>query len=515
MKRTLCPTIEVLEDRCVPSINLVEVEPNNMPMTANVMQRVLDTHQIMSGRIDTLGDRDWFAIQLQRGDVFGAAVNRQSGLDPAVRLVNAAGTTLVANDNSMLGERALPPESPLPINTADYHDSEIYYVISATGTYYIEVSASGDASTGKYNLDTVVARPGLESQPVGTKQILYLDFDGANVNMSQFADKAPGSIKFAPLADSMTALGLTIADENAYIDAVIAQVKADLSDYVRANGLNGDYDASGVPGEFAIDIRNSRDNPDPFGTNPFASRIVIGQADNFPFPTGGEAQYIDVGNFKTNDEAVVPLNFTVAAPIQAPATVFDYDVAGLAHLISHEAGHIFGCFHTEQSADDIFAGTPNLMDHFTLAILGPDQIFGTADDINPQFGVDNYNAPYSGIDDTLNTVAFGLSTGKGTVAASVPANSTASAVTRVTSSVTFASLPQDQLLSAQPLSGAFPTPTNQGKLPVDRNPPARAQAMKVQTIVNHTMPPSSAEAATRDFEQTITDTTDVFGGSDI
>ena len=45
--------------------------------------------------------------------------------------------------------------------------------------------------------------------------------------------------------------------------------------------------------------------------------------------------------------------------------------------------------------------------------MGADLVFGTADDITMHFGVDAYdpNEIYLGINDTLNTVAFGLSTG--------------------------------------------------------------------------------------------------------
>lgn len=45
--------------------------------------------------------------------------------------------------------------------------------------------------------------------------------------------------------------------------------------------------------------------------------------------------------------------------------------------------------------------------------VGPDEVFGTADDIDVDFGEDLFvpSEGFTGIEDTLNTVAFGLSTG--------------------------------------------------------------------------------------------------------
>src|SRR3954469_18130123 len=73
--------VEVLEDRNLLSVNLVEVEPNNTPAAANVIQRVLDSHVLVSGAVNLPGDRDWFGLQLKQGDVFGAALNGKSGLN--------------------------------------------------------------------------------------------------------------------------------------------------------------------------------------------------------------------------------------------------------------------------------------------------------------------------------------------------------------------------------------------------------------------------------------------------
>jgi hypothetical protein len=218
--------------------------------------------------------------------------------------------------------------------------------------------------------------------------------------------------------------GLTAADENAIIDSILARVTDKLSTYVQAHGLNGDFGHTGIPGQFDIEIRNSRDDRDEFGKNPFVSRVVVGGVLDPAFTDllFGLAQDIDVGNFKTDDEAVASVDWIEAAlaniPIQPPKTKIDFIGEALSILVVHEFGHIAGCFHTDQSPTDLFAGKPNLMDPYIVATNGPDFIYGTADDIHLRFGVDKYSSaePFRGIDDTLNTIAFGLSTGKGSVA---------------------------------------------------------------------------------------------------
>src|SRR5262249_2773896 len=155
--------VEPLEDRTTPSVNLVESEPNNTPAAADVIDRLPSTQVIVGGAVNTPGDRDWFRLDLRAGDVLGAAARGQGSLNPALRLVDPAGRLLFANDDvdnplhPGWGQTFLPDESPLPsahIKT----DAEVSYIISTAGTYFLEVSASGDASTGRYELDTMVAR---------------------------------------------------------------------------------------------------------------------------------------------------------------------------------------------------------------------------------------------------------------------------------------------------------------------------------------------------------------------
>jgi hypothetical protein len=425
MRTSTSPTVEPLEARRLLSATVTEAEPNNLQAHANRISRVLDDPVHVSGDINAAGDRDWFEIQLQAGDVVGAVVTGSGRLNPAARLVNAAGQVMIAcDDGFQIGQKVFADESPLPrvLNGSDT-DPELYYVIPQSGIYYVEVSASPSASvqarSGDYEIELLVARPRMEAQPAGAKQILFLDFDGARVDFTTYFEDPPlialGAQKLSPLRDALPSWGMAKADINALIDRILVRVTDMLATQVQANGLNP---SSG------IEIRNSRDHRDTFGKDPLVARVVVGIA-NDPRVTDlliGVAQDIDVGNFKIDDEAVVTMNWYEGpannVPIQPPATPIDAAAEAAATIIAHEAGHLLGCFHTAQDPQDRFAGAPNLMDPDPAATLGPDFIFGSADDIPLHFGVDDYSSedPYQGLNDTLNTVAFALSTGKGPAA---------------------------------------------------------------------------------------------------
>jgi hypothetical protein len=110
----------------------------------------------------------------------------------------------------------------------------------------------------------------------------------------------------------------------------------------------------------------------------------------------------------------------LSEPAGGPASLNTYltadsDRAGfvgqaVGNVVSHEAGHVFGNFHT-----DNLDGVANLMDaggvgFDTLFGVGPDGVGGTADDTDVDFGDDAY-LPFeglSGTEDTLGTIAFGV-----------------------------------------------------------------------------------------------------------
>jgi hypothetical protein len=422
----------MLESRRLLSASATETEPNNSRATADSITRDLDHEIEVTGRINTAGDRDWFEIQLKKGDVIGAVTSSGvGGLDANLRLFNAAGDVMFAEDDSNhSGSQVLPEESPLPRTHGTDLDPEIYRVITVPGTYYLELSASEfaepGANVGTYDLNVLVARPGMENEHLGAHQILFLDFDGARVNYSDFGFPGlPMKATLSPMSSFLEGWNLSASDKNAVIDGVIARLEQLLSHEIRQNGLNGDYDATQRPGDFDIEIRNSRDDHDTWGKDPLVSRVVIGGTAAEAGFVGdlagifGMAETVDIGNYKASDQAVASLSwitdgiaFGVSAA--APVTQVDLVATGIAILAAHHAGFLFGCIHTDQSADDIYAGTPNIMDRYIQAFVGPDLKLGTDDDLNFHFGVDQYSGAEGvfGVNDTLNTVSFALSTGK-------------------------------------------------------------------------------------------------------
>jgi len=380
----------------------------------------------IKGRIDTASDMDRFEIDLNPGDVLGATITDTSGLDPTLNLRDASGELVVGGDD--VPEVGMPDDSPLPNAkgpVAGGH-AAVYAVIATAGRYVLE-AAGQDGTTGRYRLDIVVARPGLEAQAAGTRQIIFVDFDGATVNMTKYAAwGGSGKKPLSPMRAFLSAWGLTAADEDAVIDVVLETLEEILSRRIRERGSNGDYSASGVPGEFDIEIRNSRDHADAFG-DPLVTRLVIGgtQAEG-GIDVFAANSSLDPGNFSTDDDTLIMLDQlagltqgNVNRDLNQFGTAGDWTKAelvgrALGRLGAHELAHTFGCFHTE-SANHIFDPMDRGSPHgFDPAGTGPDKILGTVDDIDFEFGRDAYDSRQAlrGLHDTLNTIAFGLATGR-------------------------------------------------------------------------------------------------------
>jgi len=424
---------------------LFEKEPNDVTPEALAMGAGAQPGEPVTfrvkGHIDPADDVDRFSLQLAAGDVVGVVITDTANVNPHLALVDPSGALAISNDRDRNAGERLPPESPLPRSKGEGNwaqDAALYTVIHEAGTYVLE--ATGEfGTTGRYRLDIVVARPGIESLPEGSRQVVFVDFDGATVDTQVGGFKifgGSGRKDLSPLSDFLALWGLAAADEDAVVDTFLATLEADLSTALRVRGKNGDYAASGTPGEFDVEIRNSRDDADTFGLDPLVARIVVGgtQAESgimWPALT----EYVDPGNFDTNSTTLVQLDqFSglVATPGDLDRDLNQFTLAAgrtkaelvgraLAKVAAHKVGHAFGCRHTEWD-NEVY----NLMDTsprygFDAAGAGPDKVFGNEDDVDPVFGVDAYMArirgsgapgPYRGVHDTLNTIAFSLATGR-------------------------------------------------------------------------------------------------------
>ncbi|MCA9078759.1 MAG: hypothetical protein KDA93_27290 [Planctomycetaceae bacterium] len=351
-------------------------------------------------------DFDYFEIELEEGDILG--VNVSGGAD-VVGLFDS--TTALLMGSGQDASFIHPAASPLPGGG----NAALSWVVDTAGTYFVGTTGP----SGSYEMNLRLFRPVLEAEPAGTDQILFLDFDGATIDPSIFGGPF-GPRVLSPLSAFLPGWGLTPADEDAVIDAIVASVTESFED-VGLIGNNGDFDTDGIPGNYGITILNSRDHADPFG-NPNVSRVIVGGTiGELGISTIGIAQSIDVGNFETSESAVTLLDLLSAPasnpnslnqyPLGGGASIIDLIGVGVGNITAHEAGHFFGDWHTDQ-----FNATANIMDQGgnlpnTIGI-GPDGIFGTPDDVDVDFGDDTFvpNEGFVGTEDTLNVIAFGLST---------------------------------------------------------------------------------------------------------
>jgi hypothetical protein len=339
-------------------------------------------------------DKDFFAIKLRPGDVLGASVK---GSPAYLTVYDTVPREVHGSDQD--ASFIYPVASPLPGGGNAVTD----YVATKAGWHYVGVSSG----SGAYDITVEAYRPPLQgATPV---QTLYLDFDGARVNTGIFG--GAGQRDLSPFAAFLGNWGLTRADEDALIDAVTAGVTENIKKDLKASGLNAN---------FKLKIKNSKDDPDPWGKANVSRIVVGGTIDESGVDTIGIAQSIDPGNFETEETALVLLDVLSAPADDSEASLNAYLTPAsnriaflgqaLSNVISHEAGHFFGDFHTDNE-DPL----PNLMDaggtgFATLFGVGPDGVGGTADDVDVDFG-DSAFLPaegFVGTEDTLGRIVFGV-----------------------------------------------------------------------------------------------------------
>jgi pre-peptidase len=434
-------------------------------------------------------DIDYFSFDLHAGDVLGASVD---GGATTLSLRDPLGAELIGSGQNVTS--SYPDSSPL--RTAG--STALSWVVAQPGRYAIRVS---DGS-GAYALELSLYRPGLEPQPAGSHQILFLDFDGATVDAASFGGF--GLHTLSPLSSYLPRWGLDPAAEDALIDAIVAVVAGKFHTVATA-GNNGDFASTGIPGEFEVEIRNSRDHPDPLGQANVSRVVVGGSIAELGIATIGIAESVDVGNFAAEESAVVLLDQLSDPNVANPNSLNHFALAPGVSLVdlvgvvvgsiaAHEAGHLFGNFHTDNASLRL-----DLMDRGgTLSGVmgsGADGIFGTADDIDVSFGQDTF-APeegFTGTEDTLNMVAFGLSTGTGPMLPTSSVTPTNGATS--TSTPTRTSTPT-QTTSASP-STASPSVTATPSRTLTPTPSVTATPSRTLTPTpSATFPPTASATPT-------------------
>lgn len=340
-----------------------------------------------------IGDQDWFAFELEACDILG--VNLQGAGDHLL-LEDPSGQLTVASSQDLTG--AYPASSPLP------GGGRAALAIAAPESGLYKLRALG--TEGDYTLELRAFRQPNENATEA--KILFLDFDGAMIDTSIFPVGSGGPTTLSPLSSFLAGWGLMPSDEDALIDAVIEAFEE--------NAVRDPF--AGPNPAFGVEVRNSRDHADPFG-QPGVSRLIIGGTiPELGIATIGIAQSIDVGNFESAETGVILLDLLSGSeldanslnsfPIDPGASKLDFVGISLGNIAAHEAGHFTGAFHTEQvnPLADLMDRGGNLPN--TLGV-GDDGIYGTADDVDVDFGRDLYNDSegFAGFESTLAVMSCG------------------------------------------------------------------------------------------------------------
>lgn len=319
-------------------------------------------------------DVDYYRVDLNPGDILGV---NGIGASNLLSVVTPDQTLMVRSGQA--SPFPMPPSSPL---RAQVSTSSLHYVADTAGTHYIAVEGF---QWSRYVLETRLFRPEIESAPEGQRQILFLDFDGAQINPAVFGSQSEIR-ELSPMRDFLS--GWDIRDESALIDEIIRVVKKDFNEDLKKINPNA-----------GVTVLNSRDHADPFG-KPYVSRVIVGgTVSQATINTIGLAESIDVGNFDMEETAFVLLDGlsaglndpnSINTILVAPnASKIDSVAAVVGSVISHEAAHLFGAYHTDPSND-----VHSLIDGGVEALLsgaGDDRIHGTFDDIDLSFTNDEFS----------------------------------------------------------------------------------------------------------------------------
>jgi len=306
-----------------------------------------DRTAMISGTIADPSQADFYNIgPVYAGDRIVVELQTDGGLDPAVALLDADQTVLIANDARSFYTGLTNPDAGAIVG----HDSPACYVAVASG--------SAAATTGTYTLKLTLAEDALPAAP--PPQRVYLNFDGAAdvvIGNRPRVDVPPfDAAAFDPDASPVS---------RQIIEDLVSLVAEDFS------GLN-------------VEIYSSEDGPPP--AEPY-SVVYFGTYDPALL---GVADNVDEYNQVPEQDAIVFTDTFTAFAVLHP-TVEEWAQA-LANVTSHEIGHLLGLYHTADPRGimDVTGTLRQLLTNqaFTRSPLHP-EVFPAGDQDDLQTLVEN------------------------------------------------------------------------------------------------------------------------------
>ena len=355
-------------------------------------------------------DVDAYAVELSAGDVLAVATSTPVA---DVAIFGPDGSLRMRSQTDISG--LYPDDGPLlsPAEMGGVTGGISAATIAPTaGTYTIAVTGEG-----AYRMVVQGARPGHERPGGQAVQTIYVEVGGGTYYPSRELSGTRDTTQLTPLRAFLPRWGLTAADENAVVDAVLETLGRVLRNDLRA-----------LPGMGTLDLRilNDRDHDDP---GPGVNRLILAGTQPEIGAEGflGQASTVDVGNFRQDDVAYILLDL-MSDPaaetgsssinqfaVDSTRTKVELVGLGLGTVAAHEAGHFFGLHHTDnanrtRNVQD--AGGADLAMSFDI---GTDRVFGAGDGRGVGFRPDELfrTHAFSGIQRSPEALAYGLhSTGR-------------------------------------------------------------------------------------------------------
>ena len=144
------------------------------------------------GTIDSLGDQDWYAITLPYGSSETITVTGDNTLNPTVAIYDSTGTNILASNDD--------------IDPVNNNDARVEYVVTTPGTYYIDVGASNNQSTGNYELVVQQGRPIATYDQLATQLTTY--FWGGDIHHFNVTQGGTITVNISTLTSAEQTLAL-------------------------------------------------------------------------------------------------------------------------------------------------------------------------------------------------------------------------------------------------------------------------------------------------------------------